>query len=63
MSAALIAISVVFVVGYLAIATELRTFVSTKYFAGQPASDTQIRSIYAPWGRWQYLAYWFDSPA
>jgi 3-methyladenine DNA glycosylase/8-oxoguanine DNA glycosylase len=47
---------------YLAIDTELRTFVSKKYFAGQPASDTQIRSIYDPWGRWQYLAYWFDTP-
>lgn len=48
---------------YLAIDTELRAHVSKKYFAGQPASEAQIRSIYAPWGAWQYLAYWFDTPA
>ncbi len=48
---------------YLAIDTELRAHVSKKYFDGQPASEAQIRSIYAPWGAWQYLAYWFDSPA
>jgi 3-methyladenine DNA glycosylase/8-oxoguanine DNA glycosylase len=46
----------------LAIDTELRAHVSRKYFDGQPASEAQIRSIYAPWGAWQYLAYWFDPP-
>jgi 3-methyladenine DNA glycosylase/8-oxoguanine DNA glycosylase len=48
---------------HLAIDTEMRSFVSKKYCQGQPASDVQIRAIYAPWGRWQYLAYWFDQPA
>jgi 3-methyladenine DNA glycosylase/8-oxoguanine DNA glycosylase len=48
---------------HLAIDTEIRAFVSKKYFNGQPVTDTQIRDIYAPWGRWQYLAYWFDSLA
>jgi 3-methyladenine DNA glycosylase/8-oxoguanine DNA glycosylase len=48
---------------HLAIDTEIRAFVSRKYFNGQPVTDAQIRDIYAPWGRWQYLAYWFDSPA
>ena len=47
---------------HLAIDTELRTFVAKKYFDGQPPGEEQIRAIYAPWGRWQYLAYWFDSP-
>lgn len=47
---------------HLAIDTEMRAFVSRKYLAGQPAGDADIRAIYAPWGRWQYLAYWFDSP-
>ena len=47
---------------YLAIDTELRAFVSKKYYDGQPVSEAQIRSVYAPWGAWQYLAYWFDSP-
>jgi 3-methyladenine DNA glycosylase/8-oxoguanine DNA glycosylase len=45
----------------LAIDSEMRAFVSRKYFADeQPVDDTRIRAIYAPWGRWQYLAYWFD---
>jgi 3-methyladenine DNA glycosylase/8-oxoguanine DNA glycosylase len=47
---------------YLAIDSEMRAFVAKKYFNGQPAGDSQIRAIYAPWGRWQYLAYWFDAP-
>lgn len=48
---------------YLAIDTELRSFVSNKYFAGEPVDEDQIRALYAPWGRWRYLAYWFDTPA
>lgn len=47
--------------GRLAIDSEMRAFVSKKYFDNQPASNDQIQAIYAPWGRWQYLAYWFDS--
>ncbi len=45
----------------LAIDTEMRAFVAKKYFQGQRASEAQICAIYAPWGRWQYLAYWFDA--
>jgi 3-methyladenine DNA glycosylase/8-oxoguanine DNA glycosylase len=48
---------------HLAIDTELRAHVSTKYFQGQPVTEAQMREIYAPWGKWQYLAYWFDEPA
>jgi len=48
---------------YLAIDTELRAHVSKKYFQGQPVTEAQMRAIYAPWGKWQYLAYWFDPPA
>lgn len=48
---------------YLAIDTELRAHVSAKYFQSQPVTEAQMREIYAPWGRWQYLAYWFDTPA
>ncbi len=46
---------------HLAIDSELRAFVSKKYFNGRRPTDDQIQKIYAPWGRWQYLAYWFDS--
>lgn len=45
----------------LAIDTEMHAFVAKKYFQGRRASEAQIRAIYAPWGRWQYLAYWFDA--
>lgn len=46
---------------HLAIDSEMRAFVSKKYFDSQPVSDSQIEAIYAPWGRWKYLAYWFDA--
>lgn len=45
---------------HLAIDSQMRDFVAKKYFQGQPVSVAQIRATYAPWGRWQYLAYWFD---
>jgi len=47
---------------HLAVDTELVGHVSKKYFGGQPASEAEMRAIYAPWGKWQYLAYWFDPP-
>ncbi len=46
---------------HLAIDSEMRAFVSKKYTPNQRPTDAQIRNIYAPWGRWQYLAYWFDA--
>ena len=45
---------------HLAIDSQMRAFVAKKYFQGQPVSMAQIRATYAPWGKWQYLAYWFD---
>ncbi|MCB0196327.1 MAG: hypothetical protein KDJ65_30525 [Anaerolineae bacterium] len=47
---------------YLAIDSEMRSFVSKKYFGGERVTPAQIQNIYALWGRWQYLAYWFDMP-
>ncbi|MCB9079112.1 MAG: hypothetical protein H6631_16040 [Anaerolineaceae bacterium] len=47
---------------HLAIDSEMRSFVSKKYFGGERVTPGQIQTIYAPWGRWQYLAYWFDMP-
>ncbi len=44
----------------LGIDTELRAHVKRKYFNGQLATDREIRALYERWGRWQYLAYWFD---
>lgn len=48
---------------HLAIDSELRLFVTKKYFEGETPTEAQIRELYAPWGQWQYLAYWFDTPA
>jgi 3-methyladenine DNA glycosylase/8-oxoguanine DNA glycosylase len=44
----------------LAIDTELRSHVSRKYFAGGAVTEKQMRAVYEHWGRWRYLAYWFD---
>lgn len=48
---------------YLAVDSAMRSFVSKKYFGGERVTNGQIEQIYASWGRWQYLAYWFDAPA
>ncbi len=47
----------------LAIDSELRSFTAKKYLGGEVGTPAQMREIYAPWGEWQYLAYWFDRPA
>ncbi len=44
----------------LGIDTELRSHVSRKYFNGGPVTEKQMRAVYEHWGRWRYLAYWFD---
>ena len=45
----------------LAVDTAFRRFVSRKYFGGQPPpSDAVAQAVYEDWGRWKYLAYWFD---
>jgi 3-methyladenine DNA glycosylase/8-oxoguanine DNA glycosylase len=46
--------------GELAIDSQMRAFVAKKYFQGQAVSVAQVRETYAAWGKWQYLAYWFD---
>ncbi len=37
-----------------------RQFVSRKYFNGERISDPEAQTIYSAWGKWKYLAYWFD---
>jgi 3-methyladenine DNA glycosylase/8-oxoguanine DNA glycosylase len=44
----------------LAVDTELRAHVKRKYFNGQPATEKEMRQVYEHWGKWRYLAYWFD---
>jgi 3-methyladenine DNA glycosylase/8-oxoguanine DNA glycosylase len=50
-------------IGYyheLAIDSEMRAFVKKKYFDGNLPTDKEILAIYEPWGKWKYLAHWFD---
>lgn len=44
----------------LAVDTVFRDHVSKTYFGGERPSDKEAQAIYADWGRWKYLAYWFD---
>lgn len=44
----------------LAVDSVFREFVSRKYFDGERVPDAELRAVYDPWGRWKYLAYWFD---
>ncbi len=44
----------------LAVDTVCRAFVGKKYFNGETVSDAQARALYADWGEWMYLAYWWD---
>lgn len=46
--------------GELALDSEMRSFVTKRYFDGRAPSDKEILSIYDRWGEWKYLAYWFD---
>lgn len=45
---------------YLPVDSVFREFVGMKYFGGKPPTDHQAREIYATWGKWKYLAYWYD---
>ncbi len=44
----------------LAIDTVFRSFVSKKYFSGEYPSDIEAKAIYDDWGKWKFLAFWFD---
>jgi hypothetical protein len=37
-----------------------RAFVSRRYFGGRLPSYREGEAVYAEWGRWKYLGYWFD---
>ena len=40
--------------------TVFRDFVSRRYFEGGPVNSKEAAEIYADWGRWKALAYWFE---
>jgi 3-methyladenine DNA glycosylase/8-oxoguanine DNA glycosylase len=45
---------------HLAVDSVFRTFVSRRYFGGRRPSDREAEKVYAGWGQWKYLGYWFD---
>jgi 3-methyladenine DNA glycosylase/8-oxoguanine DNA glycosylase len=45
---------------HLAVDSVYRSFVSRRYFQGRLPSDGDAERVYADWGRWKYLGYWFD---
>ena len=40
--------------------TIFREFISRKYFQGRNFDKKEAQAIYDGWGKWKYLAYWFD---
>ena len=44
---------------YLGIDTWARRLVSRRFFGGEPVSSKQVEEVFAPFGKWNYLAYWF----
>jgi hypothetical protein len=45
---------------FLGFDTEMRDFIARRYNSGQIPTEKQAFAIYERWGRWKYLAYWFD---
>ncbi len=45
---------------YLAVDSVYRAFVSSRYFGGRSVPDSEAAAIYADWGQWKYLGFWFD---
>jgi len=45
---------------YIPVDTVFRQFMCEKYFIDKPFSLQDALMIYDDWGRWKYLAYWFD---
>jgi 3-methyladenine DNA glycosylase/8-oxoguanine DNA glycosylase len=45
---------------YLGYDTEMRDFIARRYLSGENPSEKEAYAIYKRWGKWKYLAYWFD---
>lgn len=44
----------------LAVDSVFRSFVADRYFGGETPDDDEARAVYRDWGRWRFLAYWYD---
>jgi len=45
---------------HIPIDTVFRDFMKAKYFQTKPFSEKEGVQIYDEWGKWKYLAYWYD---
>ncbi len=45
---------------HIPVDTVFRQFMSQKYFKGNPFDLSEAISLYDDWGKWKYLAYWFE---
>lgn len=44
----------------IAVDTEFRRYVRTHHFQGREVDDRSLCEVYDKWGRWKYLAYWWE---
>lgn len=44
----------------LTVDTVFRQFISERYFQNQIPADEDALAIYEDWGKWKFLAYWFE---
>ncbi len=44
---------------YLGVDTWTRKLVSERFFDGAPVTAKEVQEVFAPWGKWRVLAYWF----
>lgn len=45
---------------WIAVDTEFRRYVRTRYFSGADPGDAEMVAVYRSWGQWKYLAYWWE---
>ena len=44
---------------YLGVDSWARKLASERFFDGAPVTDREVQEVFAPWGKWRFLAYWF----
>jgi 3-methyladenine DNA glycosylase/8-oxoguanine DNA glycosylase len=44
----------------LAVDSLVLNYIGDKYFGGRRPRESEVQALYAPFGRWRALAYWFE---
>ncbi|MBN1594109.1 MAG: hypothetical protein JW941_12770, partial [Candidatus Coatesbacteria bacterium] len=44
----------------VAVDTEFMSFVTKRHFGGEKTPMKEMLAVYEDWGKWKYLAYWFE---